>query len=184
MGTTYTVTNDFTVNTTAVADQVDANFTDILNAINALDAGNLASGTVALARISGLTSTQCASDFFKDEDSFASASATNVYSGESIKAYVDGLATFSPATYTGGESITFPNGLIIKQGKTTRSGNDQTITFATPFPTECTNVYVTAGDDAGTVAYATAVDTLVKASFAVHNDTAGLNRYHWFAIGY
>lgn len=89
MGTTYTVTHDFTADTTAVADHVDANFTDILTAINALDAGNLASGTVAVARISNLTSTQMASAFFKDEDAMTSDSATAVASQQSVKAYVD-----------------------------------------------------------------------------------------------
>lgn len=88
MATVYTVTHDFDVDTFAVADYVDANFTDILTAINALDAGNLASGTVALARISGLTSTQCAAAFFKDEDDMASDSATAVSSQQAIKAHV------------------------------------------------------------------------------------------------
>lgn len=59
-GTTYTVTNSFSADTTAIASQVNANFTDILTAINALNAGNLTSGTIALARISGLTVTQLA----------------------------------------------------------------------------------------------------------------------------
>ena len=88
MGTTYTVTYDFTADSVAVADQVDTNFNDLLAAINALDAGNLASGTVALARISGLTSTQMAAAFFKDEDAMASDSATAVASQQSIKAYI------------------------------------------------------------------------------------------------
>lgn len=88
MATTYTVTYDFVTDTTAVADNVDQNFTDVLTALNAFDASNLASGTVPLARISGLTSTQCAAAFFKDEDDMASDSATAVSSQQAIKAYV------------------------------------------------------------------------------------------------
>ena len=57
---TYSVTNTFTADTTAVASEVNQNFTDVLTALNAFDAGNLASGTVPLARISGLTVTQLA----------------------------------------------------------------------------------------------------------------------------
>jgi len=57
---TYTVTNTFTADTTAVASEVNQNFTDVLTALNAFDASNLASGTVPLARISGLTVAQLA----------------------------------------------------------------------------------------------------------------------------
>jgi hypothetical protein len=60
MATTYTVTNTFTDGTTAVASEVSQNFTDVLTALNAYDASNLASGTVPVARISGLTTTQIA----------------------------------------------------------------------------------------------------------------------------
>ena len=88
MATVYTVPNDFVTDTVAVADQVDANFNAVLAAVNALDAGNLASGTVALARISGLTSSQMAAAFFKDEDDMASDSETAVSSQQAIKAYI------------------------------------------------------------------------------------------------
>ena len=61
MPTTYTITNSFSADTTAVASEVNTNFSDVLTALNAFDASNLASGTVPLARISGLTTTQFAS---------------------------------------------------------------------------------------------------------------------------
>lgn len=54
------MTNTFTADTTAVASEVNQNFTDVLTALNAFDAGNLSSGTIPLARISGLTVTQLA----------------------------------------------------------------------------------------------------------------------------
>ena len=57
---TYTVTNTFAADTTAVASEVNQNFTDVLTALNAFDASNLSSGTVPIARISGLTVTQLA----------------------------------------------------------------------------------------------------------------------------
>lgn len=54
------MTNTFTADTTAVASEVNQNFTDVLTALNAFDASNLSSGTVPLTRISGLTVTQLA----------------------------------------------------------------------------------------------------------------------------
>lgn len=85
---TYTVTNSFSADTTAIASQVNQNFTDVLEALNSFDAANL-TGTISLARISNLTSTQMASAFFKDEDDMASNSATAVSSQQALKAYVD-----------------------------------------------------------------------------------------------
>ena len=93
---TYTVTNSFTAGTTAIASEVNQNFTDVLTALNAIDAANL-TGTISLARISNLTSTQMASAFFKDEDDMASNSATAVSSQQAIKAYIDAQITANKA---------------------------------------------------------------------------------------
>lgn len=42
---------------------------------------------------------------------------------------------WSPTAYAGGESVTFPNGLIFKHGIKARTGTLTTITFGTAFPT-------------------------------------------------
>jgi hypothetical protein len=42
---------------------------------------------------------------------------------------------WSPTTYAGEESITFPNGLIFKQGYVARSGTGASVTFAVAFNT-------------------------------------------------
>lgn len=84
---TYTVTTSFSANTTAIASEVNQNFTDVLTALNSFDATNL-TGTIALARISNLTSSQMSAAFFKDEDDMASDSATAVSSQQALKAYV------------------------------------------------------------------------------------------------
>jgi len=44
---------------------------------------------------------------------------------------------FLPFNYVGGESVTYPNGLIEKSGYLARTGLDTTVTFATPFPNDC-----------------------------------------------
>jgi len=88
MATTYTVTSSFAADTTALASEVNQNFTDVLTALNSFDAANL-TGTISLARISDLTATQMASTFFLDEDAMTSNSATAVSSQQAIKAYAD-----------------------------------------------------------------------------------------------
>ena len=50
---------------------------------------------------------------------------------------------FTPSTYAGGESITFPNGLILKHGIVVWAGAPTTITFATPFPTAIVSASIT-----------------------------------------
>ncbi len=85
---TYSITYTFVANETAVANQMNTNFNNILDAINAFNAANLTSGILPLARISGLTSTQMAAAFFKDEDAMTSDSATAVSSQQAIKAHV------------------------------------------------------------------------------------------------
>ena len=98
---TYTVTNSFSADTTAVASQVNQNFTDVLTALNSFDAANL-TGTISLARISNLTSTQMASTYFLDEDNMTSNSATAVSSQQAIVAYIAAIVTYS--AYTANDS--------------------------------------------------------------------------------
>jgi len=83
---------------------------------------------------------------FKTETDMASDSDTAVASQKSIKAYADAapkaqmkVNDVAGATYAGEESITFPNGLIMKFGQETIDASGGTITFATPFPTACIN---------------------------------------------
>lgn len=75
---------------------------------------------------------------------FETSAAPTVDAGIANKKYVDdqidasiGTGTFNPLAYTGGESITFPNGLIIKHGYKVRVADSTTITFGAAFPTSC-----------------------------------------------
>ena len=95
---TYTVTNTFVAETTAVASEVNQNFTDILTAINSFDASNLSSNTVPLARIAGLTTTQFAANVIDTDDTLAADSDTRIASQSATKSYVDTeIATVSSA---------------------------------------------------------------------------------------
>ena len=67
------------------------------------------------------------------------ASATKLATSESIKAYVDSSAGgFTPSTYAGEDSVTFPNGLIMKFGTVEiTSTASQNFTFPVAFPNAC-----------------------------------------------
>lgn len=187
MATTYTVTTSFSADTTAIASEVNQNFTDVLTALNALDAANL-TGTIALARISNLTSSQMASTYFKDEDDMASDSATAVSSQQAIKAHVTASSTddFSPTTMSGASdstgTVTFPNGFIRKWGKETRTGTNTTVTFATAFPNACFQAFA-CGGKAATQGAETQTHTITAASFKIYTTSASASPMRWFAIG-
>lgn len=189
MATVYTITHDFATDDLIVADYVDANFNDLLAAVNALDAGNLASGTVALARISGLTSSQCASAFFKDEDAMTSDSATAVSSQQAIKYFVNNNRTgWTPSITTGlsfsdnpsEQSITFPNGLIFKSGYIAYA-NPSAITFGTAFPNAILSVFIS-GVNASMVECDAITTSATKTGFTIHDGNSKTGHY-WQAWG-
>lgn len=86
-----------------------------------------------------------------DDDTMATASATTLATSESIKAYVDSAPNFTPSTYAGEESVTLPNGLIMKfgTGTTVDEGSGQgtsTIDLSvhsSDFPNACLNASAT-----------------------------------------
>ena len=95
---------------------------------------------------------------------------------------------YSPTAYVGGESITLPNGLIIKQGYINPIGanEDKTVTFAVAFPTACTNGFACLASDiaGGTRAQIINVFTLSAASMHVFSYGGFASKGKLFAIGY
>ena len=120
-------------------------------------------------------------DDMLDNSDTAGGSAARGATQQSIKAYVDASSTdgFTPSTYSGEESVTFPNGLIIKFGTfTSTSDGDQTFSFDTAFPTACVSV-TTGGVGSG--------DLLKSASGFTINRFDTLNGsipFFWQAIGH
>lgn len=118
-----------------------------------------------------------------DDDTMATASATKLATSESIKAYVDASAPiFTPSTYAGEESVTLPNGLIMKMGIEPQSGATGTVTYGAAFPTSVVSVNITPVD---TLARSTSLAITASSSSAFSwisnsNHTA----IHWQAIGY
>ena len=118
-----------------------------------------------------------------DDDTMATASATKLATSESIKAYVDASAPiFTPSTYAGEESVTLPNGLIMKMGIEPQSGATGTVTYGAAFPTSVVSVNITPVD---TLSRSTSLAITASSSSAFSwisnsNHTA----IHWQAIGY
>jgi len=126
-------------------------------------------------------------DFVIDDDTMATATDTNVPTSESVKAYVDSAPNFSPSSYAGEESVTLPNGLIMKFGSSAAISADSSgsVTFGTAFPAALLNVVITKNQVllTGGTGEVT-VDTLETTGFSLHNgqDNAGI--FFWQAIGY
>jgi hypothetical protein len=122
-----------------------------------------------------------------DEDDMVSNSATALATQQSIKTYVDASAqTFVPASYNGEESVTLPNGLIMKFGSKSVPGDGTaTVSFVTAFSTAILQVQLTIktsiplNSDAGLSATSQTVN-----GFTIQNGSYGTETVSWMAIGY
>jgi hypothetical protein len=86
-------------------------------------------------------------DDMLDNDDTAGGSAARGATQQSIKAYVDASSTdgFTPTSYSGGESVTLPNGLIMKMGLTASVSADSSlaVSFGSAFPNAVISVVLT-----------------------------------------
>jgi len=122
-----------------------------------------------------------------DEDDMVSNSATALATQQSIKTYVDATAGgFTPSTYAGEESVTLPNGLIMKFGSQSVPGDSTaTVSFATNFPGGIAQVQLTfqttinIGSDAGLSA-----SSQLVTGFTIQNGANNTETVAWMAIGY
>ena len=94
---------------------------------------------------------------------------------------VDG---FWPKQYAGVESITFPNGLIIKSGNIAWAAAATTVTFATPFPNGIRTALTAAGGTTGNVSQNVDTHTLSVNSFVAQCTSLQAGPYRWIAIGW
>jgi hypothetical protein len=154
------------------ADIADDAITPALIADNAVTTPAILDANVTFAKLTDVI----------DDDTMATATDTTLATSESIKAYVDSSAqTFVPASYAGEESVTLPNGLIMKFGTVTSNGGVQSFTFATAFPTACLNLQ---GQRSG------ASDDTVNLSYTALSSTGwtmnpiSAATYSWTAFGY
>jgi len=126
---------------------------------------------------------------------FVGISTGTIQSKLQIKTLSTGLATsgtalvvspyYDPGTYANGESVTLPNGLIMKFGIATTNGSGvATITFGAAFPTAIKNVQVTVKNAA--YSYCVNVDDDPAPSVTGFNviGTGTTYTFYWMAIGY
>ena len=130
-----------------------------------------------------------------DDDTMATATDTTLATSESIKAYVDGGGGFTPSTYAGEESVTLPNGLIMKFGVATGSASQTAIiiTFADAFPNGIISAQATATNtSAGTGAtydywyqiVNQSLNTSVSIIAQAANSSPPAHNVNWMVIGY
>jgi hypothetical protein len=124
-----------------------------------------------------------------NDNTMSNASASTLATDASIKQYVDTAigspSTFDPATYTGGQTTTLPNNLIMKFGIESygnNAGNTKSVTFGTAFPNSCISVvYSSEAVSLGT----TFLTSKSTTAFTVYATSTGNGRkFNWQAIGY
>jgi len=120
-----------------------------------------------------------------DEDDMSSDSATSLATQQSIKAYVDGAPNFTPSTYAGEESVTLPNGLIMKWGSLTVAGNTtETVTFGSAFST-IVNAQVSYQTTSTSSTNPTRLlDPITNSTLSIRNTSSISTTAYWQAIGY
>lgn len=130
-----------------------------------------------------------------DDDTMATATDTTLATSESIKAYVDSAPNFTPSSYAGGESVTLPNGLIMKFGIATgpTSQTAITITFADAFPNgiisaQATATNTSAGNGATYDYWYQIVNQSLNTSVSIMPQAASAeppaHNVNWMVIGY
>lgn len=123
-----------------------------------------------------------------DEDDMASDSSTSIPTQQSVKAFT-GMTPVQNGLgggYDGGESVTFPNGLIMKFGRVAATANgNYTVNFAESFNNAIisamaiTNVSTAESIDIQIVG----TPTLGSMVFGIQNEN-NLTGFYWQAIGY
>ena len=125
------------------ADIADDAITPALIADNAVTTPAILDANVTTAKIADANVTFAKLTDVIDDDTMATATDTTLATSESIKAYADAapkaqmkVNNVSGATYNGEESVTLPNGLIMKMGVTSglQTQSPLVVTFAEEFP--------------------------------------------------
>ena len=122
-------------------------------------------------------------DDMLDNSDTAGGSATRGATQQSIKAYVDGGGGFTPASYAGGESVTLPNGLIMKFGTVTTSSNSNTaVNFSVGF-TAAISAQVSLLDDTNNDRAPIKIASLDANTLSIRNSMNASFDVHWLAFG-
>jgi len=149
-------------------------------------------GSITEDKLSGsIPQSKLSLDLIDDDTFTTGVSATSLASSESIKAYVDNNGgSFTPSTYAGGKSLTFPNGFIMKFG--TINITSATATYShdftdsdgnlDPFPTACVHL---SGSKDGANSYGNlSVSSKTKDGWTGDVYTSQTGQYSYIAFGY
>ena len=122
-----------------------------------------------------------------DENDMSTDSDTSLATQQSIKAYVDTTAAptvgFTPTSYTGGESVTLPNGLIMKFGTVTVSGDTNTaVNFGAAF-NATVSAQLTIEENTTTDRFPLKVASLSTSVLTIRNSQSDSLTAHWLAFG-
>jgi hypothetical protein len=102
------------------------------------------------------------------------------------KTYVDASSTdgFTPESYAGEESVTFPNGLIMKWGVINMAGDTTaTVTFAQAFST-IKNVQVSKSRNTNSSTNTPTIKSISNSNFVIRNPSDHTHNMYWQAIGF
>ena len=182
-GVTTAKLNDGAVTTAKIS---DANVTTAKIADSNVTTAKIADSNVTTAKIADSNVTFAKLADVIDDGTMATATDTTLATSESIKAYVDASSTsgFSPSSYTGGESVTLPNGLIMKLGTSTVGSNTtKNITFGTAF-TSAISAQLTLLNTSTTADFsALKISFLSSSGLSVINTTGSTTSFYWMVIG-
>ena len=122
-----------------------------------------------------------------DENDMSTDSDTSLATQQSIKAYVDTTAGptvgFTPTSYTGGETTTLPNGLIMKFGTITATANSATsVNFGEGF-SAVVSAQVTFLEDNNTDRQPVKIGSLGTSTLTIRNTNSVNLTAHWLVFG-
>jgi len=163
----------------------DSGVTDAKLASGAVSTAKIAADAVTTAKILDANVTFAKLTDVIDDDTMAAATDSTLATSESIKAYVDG--GFTPSTYAGEESVTLPNGLIMKTGffSDETGGEDKAVDYGSAFPNATISVQLTQVGGTTSSSSNVRVITYSASGFTMYVNTgAGVLGNFWQAIGY
>ena len=174
-GVTTAKINNGAVTTAKIA---DSNVTTAKIADSNVTTAKIADANVTFAKLKDVI----------DDDTMATASNTTLATSESIKAYVDAATGgFTPSTYAGEESVTLPNGLIMKTGffSDETGGEGKAVDYGSAFPNATISVQLTQVGGTTSSTPNVRVTTYSASGFTMYvNTVSGVLGNFWTAIGY
>ncbi len=144
---------------------------------DAVDSDEIADGAVDAAHLSAdcVDGTKIADDAVDSEHIASGAvDADHLSSGAQT-------AGFTPTSYSGGESVTLPNGMIMKFGKSS-TGQPAIVTFGTAFPNAIISVNATCNASGAAGNWQTKVYDVSTSGFRAKTNAS--YQFYWLAIGY